>query len=92
MLGLVAIASAAVSHKSSFDADLSSIEVEFADVDFDETTEYYDLLLFTLNDFWSSEADLNAKPVTFSSSTGFHCDNSTGKNICIQFRKLKFDC
>ncbi len=86
------VAFTCVSTKSlSVEADIANVEFETADLDLDETVSYLDLLFISLSENWDL-ADNTAKPVTFSSSAGFHCDRATGKNICIQFRKLKFDC
>lgn len=75
----------------SVEADVATVEIETADLDLDETVSYLDLLFISLSENWDL-ADCTAKPVTFSSSAGFHCDKATGRNICIQFKKLKFDC
>lgn len=93
MLGLIAFASATASNHFAYDADMASVEVEMADLDIDETTNYHELLHFTLTNIWNASAHQEAGiPLTFSSSTGFHSKNSTGKSMCIQFRKLKLYC
>ena len=91
VLGLFAFASSTVGNHLKYDAD--TVEVELADLDIDETNNYHELLHFTLSDIWNATSQAEeGTPVTFSKSTGFHSKNSTGKSICVRFRKLKLYC
>ncbi|UPT68449.1 MAG: hypothetical protein M0D57_07395 [Sphingobacteriales bacterium JAD_PAG50586_3] len=93
VLGLIAFTSATASNHFAYDADMASVEVELADFDIDETNNYHELLHFTLSNIWNASSVLDeGTPVTFSVSAGFHSKNSTGKSICVQFRKLKLYC
>lgn len=91
VMGLIAFASSTVGNHYKYDAD--TVEVELADLDIDETNNYHDLLHFTLTDIWNATShEEEGTPIAFSTSTGFHSKNSTGKSICVRFRKLKLYC
>lgn len=91
VLGFIVFAGASSSQYYGYQADVTAVEVEIDDID--EEANYHTLLTFTLNIISSASASLEVQaPELFSSSTGFHSVNKTGKSICICLGQLKFDC
>ncbi len=92
LLALVSFSSLTYANHANFDIDLASVEIEPADLDVEETTNYNDVVYSSLADIWANVLLKDTKPITFSSSTGFHANTPTGKSICIVYRQLKFEC
>lgn len=86
-----AFAGETINQRLKFDADITSVEVELTNVESDEALHIQDLFLASFTQLCNNTQSI-ATPVTFSSSTGFHSTESTGKSLCILFRKLKFNC